>query len=270
MSGIKKIALIGLIACFGMAFVYKPSVTIDTYKVIKVTGTITYKKNNKSVLQGDLFPENEQIVFKTSESKAAVISTAKGRFILAPGADKKNDVKANLLPASSNISSRSGAVINIIDLQNMFTGNYVVLGKSRIHINKDNFPMNDNSFFFLRYTYKGEEINKKLSNEGEKLVFDKEQILMVDGKAIDKFDSPEVKLFYSANGSTSQLINSFNMFLPADAELKKETEILLAEIKDKTYSAKVDEFMAYMNDFYGKTNKQNAMEWLKTNFSLEP
>lgn len=265
----KKIALLGLIACFGLAFVYKP-VTIDTYKVIKVTGVITYKKNNKNVAQGDLFPENEQIVFKTSESKAAVISTAKGRFILAPGADKKYDVKANLLPASSNVSSRSGAVINIIDLQNMFTGNYVVLGKAKIHINKDNFPMNDNSFFFLRYKYKGEEINKKLTSEGEKLVFDKEQILMIDGNPIDKFDSPEVKLFYSSNGASSQLINTFNLYMPDDASLKSETGILLDEIKSKTYTAKVDEFLAYLNDFYGKANKQNAMEWLKTNFALEP
>ena len=120
----KKIALLGLLACFSLAFVYKPNVTLDTFKVIKVTGIITYKKSNKNMLQGDLFPENEQILFKTTESKAAIISTAKGRFILAPGSEKKADVKANLLPASSNISSRSGAVINIIDLQNMFTGNY--------------------------------------------------------------------------------------------------------------------------------------------------
>src|ERR1700741_85923 len=153
-ESMKKIALLGLLACFSLAFVYKPNVTLDTFKVIKVTGIITYKKSNKNMLQGDLFPENEQILFKTTESKAAIISTAKGRFILAPGSEKKADVKANLLPASSNISSRSGAVINIIDLQNMFTGNYVVLGKSRIHINKDNFPQNESSFFYLRYQYK--------------------------------------------------------------------------------------------------------------------
>lgn len=266
----KHFALVGLIASFGLAFVFKPSVTLDTYKVIKVTGNIIYKKNNKSVIQGDLFPENEQIVFKTDDSKAAVISTAKGRFILAPGADKNAQVKANLLPASSNVSSRSGAVINIIDLQNAFTGNYVVLGKSRIHINKDNFPMNEKSFFFLRFKYKGEEISKKLDFEDEKLIFNKEQIMMVDGKPIDKFDTQEVKLYYFNQSGNSQLINTFNLFLPNDAELKKETEILLAEIKDKTYSAKVDEFMAYMNDFYGKANKQNAMDWLKTNFNLEP
>lgn len=266
----KNIAFIGLLLCFCFAFVYKPVTTIDTYKVIKVSGNIVYKKNNKSLAQGDLFPENEQIVFKTVDSKAAVISTIKGRFILAAGEEKKSDVKANLLPASSNVSSRSGAVINIIDLQNAFTGNYVVLGKSRIHINKDNFPMNEKSFFFLRYKYKGEEISKKLDFEGEKLILDKTQIMSVDGKAIEKFDSQEVKLYYLTQGNSPQLINTFNLFLPDDNELKKETQILLDEIKDKSYSAKVDEFLAYLNDFYGKANKQNAMDWLKTNFNIEP
>src|ERR1700741_4610766 len=215
----KKLVVGGLIACLTTAFIYK--------------------KNNKNVIQGDLFPENEQILFKTTESKAAVISTAKGRFILAPGSDKKADVKANLLPASSNVSSRSGSIINVVDLQNMFTGNFVVLGKMRMHINKDNFPMNESNFFFLRYKYKGEDINKKLANEGEKLIFDKEQILMVDGKPITGPDSPEYKLYYS-DGKTSQLINSFNLIMPETEGLKQETTILLAEIKDKNYTAKVD------------------------------
>ena len=89
-------------------------------------------------------------------------------------------------------------------------------------------------------------------------------------KMIDAFDSPEVSLYYTSDGSSSQLINTFNLFLPGDDELKKETAILLDEVKDKTYTAKVDEFLAYMNDFYGKANKQNAMDWLKTNFNLVP
>ncbi|HEY1039142.1 MAG TPA: hypothetical protein VGF30_07035 [Bacteroidia bacterium] len=145
-----------------------------------------------------------------------------------------------------------------------------MLGKSRIHINKDNFPQNETSFFYLRYKYKGEDINKKLANEGEKLILDKEQIMMVDGKLINAFDSPEVSLYYTSDGKSSQLINTFNLLLPSDDELKKETTILLDEIKDKPYTAKVDEFIAYMNDFYGKANKQNAMDWLKTNFNLVP
>ncbi|MFL5753149.1 MAG: hypothetical protein ACJ76F_07075 [Bacteroidia bacterium] len=265
----KSLILIGLLACISLAFVHKSAVVMDNYKVIKVTGNIIYKKNNKNVSQGDLFPENEQIVFKTPESKAAVISTAKGRFILAPGSDKKADVKANLLPASSNVSSRSGAIINVVDLQNMFTGNFVVLGKMKMHINKDNFPMSESNFFYLRYKYKGEDINKKLAFEGEKLIFDKEQILLVDGKPVAGPDAPEYKLYYT-DGKSSQLINSFNLVMPETEALKAETGILLTAIGDKNYTAKVDEFIAYLNDFYGKSNKTNVMDWLKSNFSLEP
>jgi hypothetical protein len=265
-----KLFLITILCGICLAFIYKAPVAPDVYKVIKVTGTIVYKKNSKDVLQGDLFPETEQIVFKTPESKAAVISTAKGRFILAPGSEKKNDVKANLLPASSNVSSRSGAIINVIDLNNVFSGNFVVLDKMKIHINKDNFPMDEKNFFYIRYNYKGEEINKKLPYEGEKLILDKEQLLQVDGKAINGPDSPEYKLYYLSDGKTSQLINAFNIVMPDNAGLKAETSILMQEIKDKSYTAKVDEFIAYLNDFYGKSNKNNVMDWLKTNFGLEP
>jgi hypothetical protein len=264
-----RLLLLGIIACVSMAFVYKPAVMLDNYKVIKVTGTILYKKNNKNVLQGDLFPENEQIVFKTVDSKAAVISTARGRFILAPGTEKKGDVKANLLPASSNVSSRSGAIINVVDLQNMFTGNFVVLGKMKMHINKDNFPMNESTFFYLRYKYKGEDVNKKLPFEGEKLIFERSSILIVDGQPITATDTPEFKLYYT-DGKSSQLINSFNLVMPDSDALKQETTILLNELKDKNYTTKVDEFMAYLNDFYGKSNKTNVMDWLKVNFQLEP
>ena len=108
----KHFALICLIASFGLAFIYKPNVTLDTYKVIKVTGNIIYKKNNKDVIQGDLFPENEQIVFKTVDSKAAIISTAKGRFILAPGADKNAQVKLERLRNFFNESLKKEIFVN--------------------------------------------------------------------------------------------------------------------------------------------------------------
>lgn len=58
-------------------------------------------------------------------------------------------------------------VIRVIDLQNNFSGKYVVLEKQSIQIDKTNFPMDNDNFFFLRYLYKGEEINKKLTYSGE-------------------------------------------------------------------------------------------------------
>ncbi len=270
----RKVLHVSVIALILMStFVFKSSrkMEVDKYKVIKITGNIIYAKNKKNVSQGDLFPETEKIEFKTPDSKAAIISTAKGRFILAPGADKsKTTVKANLLPASNNVSSRSGAVNNILDLQNLFTGNIVVLNKLKVSINKETYPMGDNSFFYLRYKYKGEEINKKLSYENDKLVFDKTELLMVDGKAISAPDENKYKLFYMSDSKTSTLINEFALITPNDETLKSEINIMLKEVEGKSYSEKVDETIAYLNDFYGKANKNNVMEWLKVNCNLEP
>ncbi len=54
--------------------------------------------------RGDQFASNQKLKFNNSDSKAAVISKSKGRFVLAQ--KKTNSTKSNLIPAMSNISSR--------------------------------------------------------------------------------------------------------------------------------------------------------------------
>ncbi len=255
--------MVALVCCISFAFVINPGKYIDTYKVIKVNGQIVYKKTSKNMAQGDQFTENEELLFKTSDSKAAVISVQKGRFILAPGADKnKFAAKSNLLPASSNVSSRDGAILNLLDLQNMFTGNLVVLNKTKDYVGKETFPMNEKCFFYLRYKLNGEEINKKLSYEGDKLVFDRNEILTVDGKAVSA-DKLECKLYYLNDLKNSTLINEFVLSLPDNETLKSEIGIILSEVNDKEYGQKIDEVMAYLKDFYGKSKKNNVMDWMK-------
>jgi hypothetical protein len=258
-----RLILGALVCCISFAFIINPTRFIDTYKVIKVNGLIVYKKSSKNMLQGDEFSENEELVFKTADSKAAVISVQKGRFILAPGTDKnKYAAKSNLLPASSNVSSRDGAVLNLLDLQNLFTGNLVVLNKTKVFVGKETFPMNDKCFFYLRYKYGTEEINKKLSFEGDKIIFDRSEILSVDGKPVN-MDKIDCKLYYLNDLKNSSLVNEFTLALPENETMKAEIGILLQEVSNKQYGQKIDEVMAYLKDFYGKSRKPNVMEWMK-------
>ena len=110
------------------------------YKVIKVNGQIVMEKNGQALQNGLTFSEKEKLLFKSPGSKAAVISSTKGRMILTEGAGNKSG--ANYVPAMSNVSSRAGALLNFIDLQNHFKGNYVILDKVEIQIDQNNFPMN--------------------------------------------------------------------------------------------------------------------------------
>ena len=134
--------------------------------------------------RGDQFASNQKLKFNNSESKAAVISKSKGRFVLTQ--KKTNSTKSNLIPAMSNISSRgattnlSGAndsvnlssaqnetqLSNSIDLQNYFTGNLLLLDSSSSIIQVKELPITDSSFFYVTYAHNGETIAKPLAMFG--------------------------------------------------------------------------------------------------------
>ena len=96
---------------------------VDKYTVVKVLGNITIKKTGVQLKQGDVILANEPIDFKSSEAKASVISSEKGRFILSASNafNGISNVKSNLLPPMGNISSRSGLILNLTDLKSNFS-----------------------------------------------------------------------------------------------------------------------------------------------------
>lgn len=278
----KNILLLGLV-CFGvMAFVVSPkenttnsiqenetaskvNTPADTYKVIKVNGQIIYVKSGSSMKMGDVFAPSTSLKFKTNESRAAVISKIKGRFILTQGA---SGARSNLLPAMNNISSRAGALLNIIDLKNHFQGKYVILGEMLLTIGKDAFPMDDKHFFFLRFDYNGEVINKRLPIKDGKLVLNRDEIYKIDGKAIEG-DVKEMTLYYRDNEKkANNKINSFNPVFPDISLLKDELNIIISEYSEKDADKKKSEITSYINEFYGKPDKDNLAEFLKKEFSL--
>lgn len=238
----------------------------DTYKVIKVNGKIIYIKTGSSMKMGDVFAPSTSLKFATAESRAAIISKIKGRFILTAG---KSGDRSNLLPAMNNISSRAGALLNIIDLKNHFQGKYVILGKMKLTIGKDAFPMDKNHFFYLRFDYNGETINKKLPVEDGKLVLDRKEIYKIDGKAIEDAKIKEMTLYYRDNAKkTSTKINSFNPVFPDVDLLKQELNIIISEYSEKDADKKKSEITSYINEFYGKPDKDNLAEFLKDEFEL--
>jgi len=128
--------------------------------------------------------------------------------------------------------------------------------------------MDKDHFFFLRYLYKGEEINKKLAFSGDTLIVDKITLLTVDGNPIPSADNTSIKLFYR-KGTESVFINEFDLIFPDMKQLAKETEIILSEIKDKPAKTKVSEIDSYINEYYGKVQRENLTEWLETTFGVK-
>jgi len=240
----------------------------DKYKVIKVNGQIQIKKTGKNLSQGDEFATNTALDFKTTESRAAVISSSKGRFVLT--ADNNSSKGSNLVPAMNSVATRSGALINMIDLKNVFSDNYVIIEEVRMKIGKDAFPMiKEEKFFYVDYEYNGEVISKMLKFSNDTLIMSKSDIFKIDGKAIENPYSIEIKLYYRNElKEESTPINTFNAVFPEKNALKQELKIILDELAKKTEKQKFDDVLSYINEFYGKPDKENVKSFLITHFNL--
>lgn len=262
-NSMKKILTFGLIAGLSVLCVSLTSdEIIDTYTVIKVDGSITYEKTGKNMSRGDKFASNEKIKFQTTESRAAVISKIKGRFVLTP--KKSNTSKSNLLPAMSNVSSRKGEILNTIDLKNYFDDNVLLFSRSEVKVKVNEFPQDADNFFYLMFEHNGESIAKKLTFDGDDILLIKDSIFRVDGKPIQatKTSTPVTLYHRSATTKKSTKINQFNLVAPNEDDVVAELEIVRSESKTDDFSS---EARAYLMEFYGKIDADELNSWMKSN-----
>jgi len=243
------------------------AILLDNYKVIKVDGRIVFQTSGKDMHTGDQFVSNEKIKFVTEESRAAVISKQKGRFVLTP--DAKSSSASNLLPAMNNVSSRAGALINAIDLKNHFSDNYLILGEMELKVGKDIYPMNKDNFFYLQYAYGEETVPKILNHHGDTLEFTPKDIFTIDGKEMDVPEKINVSLYYRDNiNKKSVKVSNFNLVTPKKEQLIVELEVITGELDGKDSDKIKNEVTAYLVEFYGKPQKENLADWLKKNMKL--
>ena len=238
------------------------SLTENSYKVIRVNGKITFVKTKSDMKQGDAYVDGTPIKFSTAQARAAIINKFKGRCVLSE-AKKGNAI---VLPATNNIASRSGALINKIDLQNHFSGNYLVLEKLALEISEKSYPQNEKSFFYLSYTYNDEVIRKKLPFIGNKVILERDNIFKIDNELIP-VEQLEMSLWYMDEASGEKLAE-FTPIFPDLKLLKSEIQIIIAEGADKSKDDKVKEITAYLNEFYGKPQKDNLVDWLDHNLDI--
>ena len=241
----------------------------ENFKVIKVNGSILLRVKNVSLQTGTVFSEKEDLLFRSDDATAAVINSQKGRLILTANNHDLSKIQANYLPAMYNVSTRGGSLSNVFDLQNHFSGKYVVLDKHKIVMDTEAFPMDEDHFFYLQYVYKGEEIPKKLGYSGDTLLIDKKNLYTVDGQPIPGPDNPSIKLFYLNGNKTKLPISEFNLIFPDTKQLKEEIKIILDTMKNLPSKDQVGEVTAYIYDQYGKIQRDNLIAWMKVNLGFQ-
>jgi hypothetical protein len=239
----------------------------DNYKVIKVNGTITIKARGTDLQTGTVFTDKDDLLFRTAEATAAVINPQKGRLILTSRNHDLSAANSNYLPPMYSMATR-GTLISRADLQNHFSGKYAILEKLSMVMNKTNFPMDKDHFFFFRYAYKSENINKKLDFSGDTLIIDRKKLYTVDGKPIPGPDNTRISLYYK-NGPESVLINNFELIFPDNEKIKQEIQVILEAFKNRPYKEKLGEINSYVTEFYGKVDRSNLVSWAEKNFKLK-
>ena len=245
----------------------------EKFTVIKVSGNIVIVRTGSPLDIGTAFEQDEDLLFKSTASRAAVINPQRGRYLLtSDNLDEFRNSTSGFLPPSEKISARgAGIIMNVNDLKNYFEGDYVILDQIKITLNPDIFPMNDKKYFYIRYSYKNEIINKKLAFRGDTLIINKNELFTIDGKLISNPEITEMKLMYMEEGLNyvSTPICAFTPVFPEYVQLKKEVQIILDQMKSKDYKDKLLEISAFINDFYGKPDEGNLKEWLLLNFNLK-
>ena len=90
---------------------------------------------------------------------------------------------------------------------------------------------------------------------------------MVDGQPIP-VEEKEMNLYYRQDGKGKK-ISTFTPVFPDLVDLKAEVSVILEIIEGEAVDSKINEITAHLNEFYGKPNKENLTNWLKTEFELE-
>jgi len=262
----KKHLLLLLVVCLALF-----QAQAQDYKVIHVNGTIVKQSTKSNLTRGTAFGEKEKFQYKTTDARAVVINTKKGqRYILKGTTADAGYHNANLTPSASNISSRAGGLNNRLDLQNHFNGKYVIVGELKVVINSAAFPMDNNNFFFIRYVYKGEKIDKQLYHNKDTLIIIRDSLLQVDHKPIRNEDITEMQLIYATKADGKYhftvISSTFYPVFPEEKTLKEEVKILVDAMKGQSDDEIIKAIASYISDVYGKSNKENVAQWYHANF----
>jgi hypothetical protein len=259
---------------FFLSFVFlvNPANAQDFFTVIKVSGNIVIERTGSSLGIGTSFPQNENLLFKIPESRAAVINPRIGRFLItSENVNEFRNAKSNYLPSSGRMSTRAiGHVYSAGDLAVNLKDDYLILNENKVLVDTIDYPLSDKKFFYISYELNNKTINKKLSFNSDTLIIRKRELLTVEGKEITTPDIKVMKLIYYLEGTDfrTKTVTFFTPVFPGLDTLKKETKIILDQMKLKPYDDILKEIESFIREFYGRIDETDLRIWLKENFGL--
>ena len=159
------------------------------------------------------------------------------------------------------MSTRAGGINNALDFQKYFGTSLAFIGENfKIKVSDNAYPQNDENFFYLRYQWAAEQINKKLTYRADTLILNKEELLKVDGKKISKEETSDYYLYYyNASKQSSEQITVVDLVMMSLEDL----DALLTSMKASDLSLDKDAVAAMVTELYGRCQPGNLAEAMK-------
>lgn len=224
----------------------------------------------------------DTLIFESKDATAYLVGRDKGGFVIKP---RMNDPQNNkfekplnsfkalvndyLKLSTENLSSRSSGFRNRIDFVNYFFHNVIVIGDTlKLNVSKDSYPMSDFTFFFIKYTYNGDTINKKLEFIDDYLLLSKSQMFTIDGVPINNEKCTNIKLFYyNKNLETSDPMAEIRLEFLSNKDVRLIIDNYLSIVGSVLSKTEMKEkLIEVLNNIYGRPDEQNLENWLINNY----
>ena len=248
----------------------KTKLSAGQFQVIMLKGTVTNRRTGLALKPKTIIRRDDPLQFSSAGNRLALIDERKNTFI---GRPKSNLTQYDLQPIQAKFNTRPGKILNYIAFVKYLEGrDFLVLGgKAGIEVGPEEFPMNQDHFFYIQYAWTGDPkpVNKRLSYDGTVLFFDRTEIFRVDDRPIDPSQTSHFKLFYYDDvEKTSTLINTFTIVFPDETEVQAAVQVLIDHFGTADRTALVNAIESFLFEEYGVPEKQNLTEWLQKNFGL--
>lgn len=249
------------------------------YTVLTVKGEILLEKTGQPIKEMDEVCSTDKIIFSTPDSKAAVLSPDKGRFVIKTEKEtgKNNAIKefvSNVLFAGKErLSSKiiffdeKQELKNSRILKEEFGSNYYIINESRFFIDSATYRIKNNDYFFIMFPYEGKDVVKNLKYEKEILIINKEIFTGYENLLKpDKISLVNLYYYDSKNNEKKNLFN-FNISFLDEERLRAEVTnyISILQKEGKSNYVITQEVISLINDLYGNINYYDAEKWLGEN-----
>lgn len=248
----------------------KSRLSSGQFEVLMTKGAIMNGRTGRKLQAKSILDQKDPLRFSGADNRLALIDERKNLFIARP---RSNLTQYDLQPTREKLSTRPGKILNYIGFVKYLEGrDFLVLGgRAGIEVGAEEFPMDQNHFFYLRYRWTGDAnpINKKLSHEGTTLFFDRDEIYRVDDRPIDPARTSNFELYYyDAVDNTSTLINALTLVFPDETEVRDAVQVLIDHFGTFDREGLYNAIESFLFTEYGVPEKQNLAGWLLRNFGL--